>query len=91
MDESEGWIILCIFVGLGLYLFGWMLFSFYKIAKREIEKPNELHLEIARQYRLPREVRVRGNVHQPYDYWNDAGDGSGVNYVQMSDGSVRID
>lgn len=25
------------------------------------------------------------------DYWNDAGDGSGVNYVQMPDGSVRID
>lgn len=25
------------------------------------------------------------------DYWNDAGDGSGVNYVQMEDGSVRID
>lgn len=25
------------------------------------------------------------------DYWDDAGDGSGVNYVQMKDGSVRID
>lgn len=25
------------------------------------------------------------------DYWDDAGDGSGVNYVQMPDGSVRID
>ena len=25
------------------------------------------------------------------EYWNDAGDGSGVNYVQMPDGSVRID
>lgn len=24
-------------------------------------------------------------------YWDDAGDGSGVNYVQMPDGSVRID
>lgn len=29
--------------------------------------------------------------HKPYDYWDDAGDGSGVNYVQMPDGSVRID
>ena len=25
------------------------------------------------------------------DYWNDAGDGSGVNYVQMPNGDVRID
>lgn len=24
-------------------------------------------------------------------YWDDAGDGSGVNYVQMPDGGVRID
>lgn len=29
--------------------------------------------------------------YNPDDYWNDAGDGSGVNYVQMPDGSVRID
>lgn len=29
--------------------------------------------------------------HKSYDYWDDAGDGSGVNYVQMPDGSVRID
>lgn len=29
--------------------------------------------------------------HKPYDYWDDAGDGSGVNYVPMADGSVRID
>lgn len=25
------------------------------------------------------------------DYWNDAGSGSGVNYVQMPNGEVRID
>ena len=25
------------------------------------------------------------------EYWNDAGDGSGVNYVQMPNGEVRID
>lgn len=32
------------------------------------------------------------NIEQPTeDYWDDAGDGSGVNYVPMSDGSVRID
>lgn len=35
---------------------------------------------------------VTENVaHKPYDYWDDAGDGSGVNYVPMPDGSVRID
>lgn len=41
---------------------------------------------------------TRGNVHgkrqrkyNPDDYWNDAGDGSGVDYVTMPDGSVRID
>ena len=31
------------------------------------------------------------NRHYESDYWDDTGDGSGVNYVQMPDGSVRID
>jgi len=29
--------------------------------------------------------------YKEYDYWDDAGDGSGVNYVTTPDGEVRID
>lgn len=36
-------------------------------------------------------VEETTNRHYESDYWDDAGDGSGVNYVQMPDGSVRID
>ena len=56
--------------------------------------PNSLYrakIDATKNYKLPNGVKVRGNVHKPYDYWDDAGNGSGVNYVQMPDGSVRID
>ena len=31
------------------------------------------------------------HTHKEDDSWSDTGDGSGVNYVRMADGSVRID
>jgi hypothetical protein len=36
-------------------------------------------------------VPVSHNRHYESDYWDDAGDGSGVNYVVMPNGEVRID
>lgn len=43
------------------------------------------------RYLRERNRRTRMRKYNPDDYWDDAGNGSGVNYVQMPDGSVRID
>ena len=42
-------------------------------------------------YLRRRKRRFRIRKYNPDDYWNDIGNGAGVNYVQMPDGSVRID
>ena len=89
MGEPVGWVMLFMFVGFFLYLVWFAFISLYRFVTREAENPNALPLQMSRQYKLPKNVATRS--YNPDDYWNDAGDGSGVNYVQMPDGSVRID
>ena len=92
---TQAGLIVVGFLALGtLYLIGCLIWFAMKTIFLGI--PNSMdrvRLESARRYRLPNADKSMPvtNRHRRDDYWNDAGNGSGVNYVVMPNGEVRID
>lgn len=81
-----------VFSIMGIFTFSFIVYLYFYALRQSsrvgLERYSKV-LELSKQYKMPKGSRFRKN--NPDDYWNDAGDGSGVNYVQMPDGSVRID
>lgn len=75
-----------------LYFIGYIIYLAMKIVFVGVPTSmSNSRLDCTKNYKLPNSVKSRSNIHKSYDYWDDAGDGSGVNYVTMPNGDVRID
>jgi hypothetical protein len=92
-DGVQAGLIVVGFLALGtLYFIGYVFFFTLKMIFVGLPQAFESsRIDCTKNYRLPNGSKSRNNIHRRDDYWNDAGDGSGVNYVVMPNGEVRID